>query len=133
MNDAGDAMLHAAWLGDDATQSAPMDGSAESEAARSALPPQKLTQRLSDADARALWSLLEQAIPRQSVLRPALDGNWLVIEAIENGERTVRFEQLYDSPAHPTARLLCALAAQSEIPSRALEQGDVPCDNSPRT
>jgi hypothetical protein len=127
MNDAGGAVLHAAWLGGDAAQVA-------SEAALSALPPQKSTQRLSDAGARALWSLLEEAIPRQSVLRTAIDGNWLVIEVIENGERTVRFEQLYDSP-HPTGRLLCALAAQSEIPPRALEQGHVwsPCDDSTRT
>jgi hypothetical protein len=95
------------------------------------LPLQTSTQRLSETEARVLWSLLDEATPRKSVYRPAIDGNWLVIEAIQHGQRTVRFVWLAPPP-YPTGRLLCALAARAEMPARALEQGLTrnPCASS---
>jgi hypothetical protein len=140
MDRAGGASLNAAWLGDSTTQ-VPTMGSAESpgplpglEAAVSALPRQTSVHRISDADARALWSLLHEATPRYDVFYPVLDGNWMVIEVIENGERTARLVQLGSRP-DPAARLLCALAAKSDIPPRALVQGltENPCAEPART
>jgi hypothetical protein len=140
MNRTSGGVIHATWLDADAQPKPHVDpGQVQAswevrEEWLDALPPQRLTRRLSDADARALWSLLDAATPRKSVHEPALDGNWLVIEVIEHGDRKVRFVMLHSRP-HPTRSLICALAAHSEIPSRALEQGHVQgtCDQPART
>ena len=66
---------------------------------------------------------------RARIVTLAFDGNWVLLEEIEAGERKVDFVWL-DPPPHPTGRLVCALAEKSGLPSQALEQGLVwnPCD-----
>jgi hypothetical protein len=134
-SDAGGGVLHAAWQGDQTTARPRVDlrnAQASMQAQETwlnALPRQTSTQRLSEADIRRLWLLAYRAMPRDSVQRPARDGNWIVIEAIEDGRREVRFIRLDRSPSS-SGQLFCALAEQSGIPPSALKQGLVrnPCD-----
>jgi hypothetical protein len=126
-SDAGGGVLHAAWQGDQTTARPrvdPRNVGASMEAQETwlnALPRQASTQRLSEADVRRLWLLAYRAMPRESVQRPARDGNWIVIEAIEGGKRDVGFVRL-DGPSSSSERLLCAVAEESGIPSSALTQ-----------
>jgi hypothetical protein len=137
-SDAGGGALHAAWQGDQTAARPrvdPRNAQASMEAQETwlnALPRQTSTQRLSQADVRRLWLLAYRAIPRDSVWRPARDGNWIVIEAIEDGRREVRFIRL-DGPSSSSGRLFCALAEQSGIPPSALTQSLVrnPCNPPP--
>jgi hypothetical protein len=132
---SGGGVLYAAWQGHDskprprAESGNPVAAQQAVDAWATALPRRESTRRLSETDVDTLWRLMHQAMPRESVTIIALDGNWLLLEAVEEGKRKVDFVWL-DPPPDPTGRLVCALAEKSGIPSRALEQGLVwnPCD-----
>jgi hypothetical protein len=130
MNRPGGGTLNAVWFVDDNPYPPAPRGQNLSEMAgvlsawdREVLPVRLVRRSISTAEAEALWVLARKAHPLD-VLVPALDVNSLVIERVENGQRTVGDLPLTSPPSIP-GQLFCALVAESEVPPAILQNNDV--------
>lgn len=98
--------LRAAWLD-------------ERYAARNA-PPIQSNSLVSLQKANEIWRLGHQV----QFGRHGIDGNWLVIEMIEQGERSVRYVEI-DLPEEPQTQLFCELVKAAHLPVAVLQSGGV--------
>lgn len=120
---SGAAVLSSAWLEDDGTKPDPAKRTVEGDLAwRNASLPRRTFQRtLTAQQAKALQMLFDDLPPYQSF---NLDGVVFGIEAVHDGRRDARGAFLFPPP-DATGLLFCALATQSGIPAKVLEDGHV--------
>lgn len=121
------ASLRAAWLVDDAPKPPPetdADANLHFQWMEADLPRAEAERAIAASDAERLWRLA-MALPehRERLWMGTLDGNWLVIERIDRGRRSVRTILL--SEGGDAALLWCALAGAAGVPADVLAYGDV--------
>jgi len=120
---SGEGTLSSAWLEDDGTKPDETKTSPAGDQAwwNAPLPRRSLQRTLTAQQTSALQALFSDLPPYQDF---NLDGIGLAIESVHDGRRDVRSAFLF-RPPDATGRLFCALAKESGIPRKAVEDGDV--------